>query len=743
MRLNNHLSNFYNNFPALATALMGLLIILCATIPFYIVNGGFFIVGDCHTQYIPFFIESRRMIESGGLWWSWNSGFGSNFIGAYSYYTLFNPFSLLILLWPAQYIADAMYWVLLLKFAVGAYIAFHYLRLFVDDRLATLGSILYIFSSYTLSIIAYYNFIDAMVLFPLILIAIERHMTKGRRDSGFIAFAFFINAISHYYLFVGSLIGTIIYCIVRMFSHEWRGVKVPKYIYTITMAVLGTAMASFVFLPSIFSIQGGLREFNPIASGVTTIFIRLLSLFYPFDAIDSSLIPWSGFADPSCYLPVVSVTLALAYIITKPRSWVSVLLIILTLCISTPYLSGLFNLYSQARYSRWVYLPALMFSLASVLYIKEHGRHTRLLTTIIIVASCSAIMLIMYCYKNELFPTAVQEWCCRIIKDANYPTHEMRGRNIIVITFVSQALSLLYFFNKNVRLRHLLAMIALCIIMVWGNFGYQYCASEIYVPTPPRSEQVSHTMTHRYKLTSNDLLNAGLYYSVPSIRHYHSILNHNHKELYSLDTKMIFAEINNTGEAFYTFASAQYDYNTQDSTITALPYYIPMGYTYDSYITLSEAQAWVGKNMNSDVYHLMLATLIVEDSDTTHLPATLAHYSIPDTLPHIATLAQERRETTCTSFNGTSGGFTADITLPQEDVVFFSIPCDKGFNITVNGVEVTPLKVNAGFMGIPCTAGHNRIEATYRTPWLKEGIVLSVAALISILLILLLSHRRQ
>ena len=168
-----------------------------------------------------------------------------------------------------------------------------------------------------------------------------------------------------------------------------------------------------------------------------------------------------------------------------------------------------------------------------------------------------------------------------------------------------------------------------------------------------------------------------------------------------------------------------------------------MGYTYDSYITLSEAQAWVGKNMNSDVYHLMLATLIVEDSDTTHLPATLAHYTIPDALPHIATLAQERRETTCTSFNGTSGGFTADITLPQEDVVFFSIPCDKGFNITVNGVEVTPLKVNAGFMGIPCTAGYNRIEATYRTPWLKEGIVLSVAALISILLILLLSHRRQ
>lgn len=750
------LLTIYNKYPAATTALLAFLVVLCATIPTYITHGAYCLSDDYYNQYLPFLIETRHMIEGGDLWWSWNSGFGSNFIATYSYYTLFNPFSMLVLLFPAHLIVHAMYWVMLLKFAVGAYIAFRYLRLFVDNRLASLGSFLYIFSSFTISITVYYNFLDAMVLFPLMLIAIERYMMQGKRDYGFIAFSFFINAVAHYYLFVGSLIGVMMYCGVRIFSRDWRVHRtLSRCLYTAIMAVLGTAMAAFVFLPALFSISDGLRGFNPVASGTITLFQRLLSLFFPFDAWDPSLIPWSGFIDPSCYLPVISIAAVLAYICKQPRSWLSVLVIILVLCIATPYLSGIFNLYSQPQYSRWAYMLALMLSLASVIYIKEYGSHTKLLkinaliTTAIVVVSIVAIMGLMFLYKNELLPASLQGWCSAIIKDADYPTRTINGRNIIIITLSLQLLSLIYFFNKRLQLRHLFAMVAVAFVIIFGNYSYIYCIERAPITIPAQGEQVSHTMHHRYAISSYEMMNTGLCQSKPAVRFYHSILNHNHSELYALCPSMIFSQINTRNDAFYTFASVKYNYDKREQGVSITPYnnYIPMGYTYDSYLPLSEAHKWVQANDSANIYHLMLATLLVQDSDTAHLPPSLSRYTIPHTLPQVATLSQERNRVTCHKFEGTQRGFSAQITLSHPDIVFFSIPCDKGFTITLNGNEVTPLKVNAGFMGIRCDAGLNTISAVYRTPYLKEGVWLSVVALVATLLIvvgnILCSKRRK
>ncbi len=134
----------------------------------------------------------------------------------------------------------------------------------------------------------------------------------------------------------------------------------------------------------------------------------------------------------------------------------------------------------------------------------------------------------------------------------------------------------------------------------------------------------------------------------------------------------------------------------------------------------------------------MLATLVVPDSIADTLPACLIPYSIPDTLPSISALATQRCKKTCSEFIGTGSGFSAVIELDKQDVVFFSVPHDEGFTIKVNGVKQTPIKANLSFMGIVCTQGRNHIEATYRTPLLREGVILSTIAfalLISLIVI--------
>lgn len=65
-----------------------------------------------------------------------------------------------------------------------------------------------------------------------------------------------------------------------------------------------------------------------------------------------------------------------------------------------------------------------------------------------------------------------------------------------------------------------------------------------------------------------------------------------------------------------------------------------------------------------------------------------------------------------------------------------SIPYDKGFEIKVDGEEVSYQKVNKTFIGFPLKAGEHEIEITYTAPWLKEGQIISVIGLGLFILVL-------
>jgi len=55
-----------------------------------------------------------------------------------------------------------------------------------------------------------------------------------------------------------------------------------------------------------------------------------------------------------------------------------------------------------------------------------------------------------------------------------------------------------------------------------------------------------------------------------------------------------------------------------------------------------------------------------------------------------------------------------------------SIPYSLGWDVTVNGETVEPVKTNIGFMGIPVESGHSQITFTYQTPLLKAGSVVTL-----------------
>lgn len=102
--------------------------------------------------------------------------------------------------------------------------------------------------------------------------------------------------------------------------------------------------------------------------------------------------------------------------------------------------------------------------------------------------------------------------------------------------------------------------------------------------------------------------------------------------------------------------------------------------------------------------------------------------------------------TAAESFREDKGGFTARVTREKSSLVFFQIPYDEGWSVTVNGTPAEIERVNVGFMAVPVGAGESEIVFRYETPGLYYGVLLtagSLAVLVVYLLIFTVISRRR
>lgn len=79
------------------------------------------------------------------------------------------------------------------------------------------------------------------------------------------------------------------------------------------------------------------------------------------------------------------------------------------------------------------------------------------------------------------------------------------------------------------------------------------------------------------------------------------------------------------------------------------------------------------------------------------------------------------------------GRISGQVRASADGYFTMSIPFDSGFRAWVDGVEVTPEKVNGAFLGFPITAGEHRVELEYNVPLLAFGMALSQAGMLAFL----------
>ena len=212
---------------------------------------------DMYHQYAPFMKEFQRNLQTGGsLLYSWNIGLGNNFASTYAYY-LASPVNWLSVIFPDTLIPEFMNIMLIIKSGLmSATFAWYVIRKFRrSDYLATVFGCFYAMSAYMAAFSWNVMWLDCLVLFPLILIGLEK-LVKERRPAMYVI-TLAVCIISNYYISIMIAIFLVIYYIYLLVCENRlrSGYEILSSIlmFLVTSIIAG-CMAMFIVLPALFNL---------------------------------------------------------------------------------------------------------------------------------------------------------------------------------------------------------------------------------------------------------------------------------------------------------------------------------------------------------------------------------------------------------------------------------------------------------------------------------------------------------
>ncbi len=791
----------------ISTFLTALLTAVLCFLPFVIKDGGYFIFfGDFNVQQIPFYKACHEAVRSGNIFWSSTTDLGANFIGSYSFYLLGSPFFWLTLPFPTEAVPYLMAPLLALKIAFAALTAYIYIRRFTDSPgAARLGALLYAFSGFSVYNIFFNHFHEALVIFPLLLWAVEVFCAENRR--GVLSLVICAAAIMNYFFFFGMVVFVIIYYVIRMFSGCWK-FRFKNFAIMAFECILGVAMAAILLLPSAAAVMGNdritqfLTGWSAWFYGKSQIYGNILEcFFFPPDLparpvfFPGADVKWSSLAG---WMPLFGMVGVFAWMQGKKGHWLRRVIGVMIFMAAVPVLNSAFYMFNSAYYARWFYMPILMMALATAMSVEDRevkwwsAYRWCLFITV-------AIALI-----TAFFPETDDDGNLSfgLFTKGEDNTYIIRFAATVAISLACLLILavLIPLIKRKKRLFFKAAVPIVCVISVVCTTFFIACGQSHSYNI--KSVMINSLIEGEINLDGDDggyrvdtyacTDNTAMFYGLRSINAFHSVVPPSITEFYNrlgvtrdvasrpstdlyalrplLSVKYV---LNLEGEDDFETATGTrmkgYNYvGTQSGhKIYENENYIPMGFSYDYYMTDSQSSAFgktyisnmmlkallldeeqiqkygkLMKNIGEDYGSLSSAEQsggetsvyddrtedISSDGGNSNTAADGAKKSIGFGYDAFREDCRKLAANAADSFEYTNSGFISEINLQKDNLVFFSVPYDEGFSATVNGQPAEIEKVNVGFMAVECQKGHNEIIFTYKTPGLDLGIKISAGA---------------
>lgn len=530
-------------------------------------------------------------------------------------------------------------------------------------------------------------------------------------------------------------------------------------------SIIGTGLAGIALIPSFYAILGSGKATETIGTHIELMYCpqkileHLKTLVAPIESgsyrafYDSSI--WSS---TGVYLPIFGCTCVIQWCIQK-KNWLKKICILLVVCYFVPVLNAMFNLFSSTTYTRWLYGMALIFSLVTAMTLEEMQIKKQRMNRKVLVGATfftAGILLIpSIIYLLHYFGISI------VNRFASACVSEyFMGYTSIIVMLILTLINYIVLWNVagkrklNVRFT-IIAIIAICTLNfgVYNMVNYDlhatdYSNDDYYKKALVEgNERTNHCFEYRIDYP-NQIVNYGLFKNMSAVNYYNSLQNPSSSRF--AEAVGIGSDLQDTillvpdegAEYIDTLLSVKYyyDYDGNGKVPVGFHYlksengvdiyenenYISMGYTYDSYCTEKQLMDMLPENRAK----IMLETLVVREEDEKIVNKYLSMKDDVTDTSALSDVVSDRKKLLCSNFEGTSKGFQAEITLDEDNIVFFSIPNDTGWDIRVNGDTANVVEVNYGLIGVCCQKGANTISATYHTKGCKLGIFCSVICLI-------------
>lgn len=759
---------------------LGLLLSFMFFIPYIIFDKGYLLYyGDFNVQEIPFYKLAHDAVKKGDIFWNFNTDLGANFIGSYSFYMLGSPFFWLTLPFSNDMVPYLMGPLLMLKFGFSTLFSFLYLSRYIKNyEFALIGALLYSFSGFSIYNIFFNHFHEAIVIFPLLLYSFDELVYKKRRC--IFAFCVFLSCIMNYYFFVGQVVFLVIYWIIKIVTHDIE-FDCKEFIYLCIEAIMGLAMSSFLLFPALLSaiqntrVKDFLFGFDTLLYTPTQRYLHIIESFFFLPDIPAqpnftpdSQADWSSI---SAYLPFLSMTGVIAYLKEKKRNWLRFLIIILFIMAMVPILNSTFQLFNQVFYTRWFYMLTLMMSLATVIALEN--QHYNLLKS----------------SKITLIVTLVISICIAFIPKKVIKNNEtqlilglMAYKDRFWIYVSISILSLAFFiillnFRSNIGLFSKLLLFSVSFFIVFSTTYIIYIGKTNQEDTD--SFVIPYALNGKKNINLPDtkycrcdvydgMDNQAMFWDIPTIQAFHSVVPGSIMEFYPTigvtrdvasrpdlslyglraltSCRWWFKHCDENTSDFQELPGFEYYDKQNGFDVFENKYFIPFGFSYDSYITRSEYDL-----IDENLRHLvLLKTMVIEDEIAEQYESSVKHV---DNINEFKYNKDEyfldclnRKKVCCTDFEYDSYGMSAVVNVPDMNsrFIFFSVPWESGWSVYVNDIKSDIIKANVGFMAVLVPGGQiSKIKFNYVTPGLLAGIVVSAIGLTSYLIYLFQLYKRK
>lgn len=230
-----------------------ILLLSYAVIGVFPFSGRNILTVDMYFQYAPFISDLQDKLTSfSSLLYSWSGGLGINYLPLFAYY-LASPINLLTVIFPPQFITEAILAITLIKVGLAG-AAFNYFlrKVYGEKDLSTVAfSSLYALSGFVLAYSWNIMWLDSIYLLPLVAYGLIRLVKEGR--GLFYCIVLAAALITNFYMAFFICIFMVFYFIVTLF--RYHGIRKPMLLIGRTVSFAGYSLLSgglsaFILLPT-------------------------------------------------------------------------------------------------------------------------------------------------------------------------------------------------------------------------------------------------------------------------------------------------------------------------------------------------------------------------------------------------------------------------------------------------------------------------------------------------------------